>query len=195
MIKKFRHYFFAGILILTPMVLTFYILKALLDAAGSILSPFFDYLFGVHIPGIGLVTLLVIVVVSGIVAENVIGKKIFEWWDALLKKMPLVHNLYQPIKQIFSAFSNKDGKSKFSRVVLVEYPKAGSFAIGFVTNELEGKITERFEKKMLSCFVPTTPNPTSGFLLIVPLNEVIPLSISVEEGIRFVISGGISDTL
>jgi len=194
MIRKLRHYFITGMLVLTPMVLTFYIFKALLVAADRILSPFFDLIFGVHIPGIGLLALIVVVIASGMIADNMIGRRFFGWWDNLLKKMPLIHNLYLPIKQIFSAFSGKDAKSKFSRVVLVEYPKSGSFALGFVTNELTGEMTEKFEEKMISCFVPTTPNPTSGFLLIVPSSRVIPLSISIEEGIRFVISGGISDS-
>ncbi len=192
MIKKIRRFFFAGLLILTPIVITFYILKTMATVSDRILSPILDYILGVHLPGVGLIMLVVIIIVSGAIAENTIGKKMFAWWDKMFNRIPLIRNLYKPVKQVFSAFSNSDGKSKFSRVVMVEYPKAGSFAMGFVTNNIEGEIAEKIGHNMVSCFVPTTPNPTSGFLLIIPSDKIIPLSISVEEGIRFIISGGIS---
>lgn len=190
--KKIRRFFFSGLLILTPIVITFYILKTMASASDNILSPVLDYILGVHLPGIGLIMLVVVIIISGAIAENTIGKKMFAWWDKMFNRIPLIRNLYKPVKQVFSAFSSNEGKSKFSRVVMVEYPKEGSFAMGFVTNNITGEIAEKIGHNMVSCFVPTTPNPTSGFLLIVPLDKVTPLSISVEEGIRFIISGGIS---
>ncbi len=190
--KKIRRFFFSGLLILTPIVITFYILKTMASASDNILSPMLDYILGVHLPGIGLIMLVIIIIISGAIAENTIGKKMFAWWDKMFNRIPLIRNLYKPVKQVFSAFSSSEGKSKFSRVVMVEYPKEGSFAMGFVTNNITGEIAEKIGHNMVACFVPTTPNPTSGFLLIVPLDRVTPLSISVEEGIRFIISGGIS---
>lgn len=192
MMKKIRRFFFSGLLILTPIVITFYILKTMASASDNILSPMLDYILGVHLPGIGLIMLVIIIIISGAIAENTIGKKMFAWWDKMFNRIPLIRNLYKPVKQVFSAFSSSEGKSKFSRVVMVEYPKEGSFAMGFVTNNITGEIAEKIGHNMVACFVPTTPNPTSGFLLIVPLDRVTPLSISVEEGIRFIISGGIS---
>ena len=192
MMKKIRQFFFAGLLVLTPIVITFYVLKTLAVASDNILSPIFDYIFGVHLPGIGIIALVIIIIISGAIAENTIGKRIFAWWDNTFNKIPLIRNLYKPVKQVFTAFSSSDGKNKFSKVIMVEYPKAGSFAMGFVTSTIKGEIAEKIGHNMVSCFVPTTPNPTSGFLLIVPSDKIIPLSISVEEGIRFIISGGIS---
>lgn len=195
--KKLRNYFITGILVLLPVILTFYVLwLAYIFVAGIIeryVGGLLEALTGVGIPGLGVVVSVLGIMLVGILAHNVIGKRLLSLWDALVERIPLVRIVYMTIKQIVTGFTGHDEQS-FQRVVLLEYPHKDSYAIGFITGTARGAIESSLEDEALTVFVPTTPNPTSGFLLIVPRREVKVLDMSIEEGIRLVISGGIAGT-
>lgn len=195
--KKLRNYFITGILVLLPMILTFYVLwLAYVFVAGIIeryIGGLLEVLTGVSIPGLGVAASILGIMLVGVLAHNVIGKRLLSLWDALIERIPLVRIVYMTVKQIVTGFTGRDEQS-FQRVVLLEYPHKDSYAIGFITGTAKGAIESSLGGEALTIFVPTTPNPTSGFLLIVPKHEVKVLDMSIEEGIRLVISGGIAGT-
>jgi uncharacterized membrane protein len=185
--KKLRNYFLAGLAVILPVTVTLYLLKLVLGfvdgLAGGVLSLFTKR----HIPGVGLVSTVLVVLGVGVVATNVAGRRLVAFWDGLLLRIPLVNTIYRTSKQVVDALWYRE--RAFRRVVLVEYPRRGVWAVGFVTGETvrEGNHAE----KWLNVFVPTTPNPTSGFLLLLPPSEVVPTDLPVEDGIKMVVSGGI----
>lgn len=193
--KKLRNYSITGILVLLPVVVTFYVLWLVYAFVAGIIEKyvggFLEALIGVNIPGLGLVAVVLGVLGVGLLAHNVIGRRLLSLWDAFMERIPLVRNVYITIKQIVTGFSGHDGES-FQRVVLVEYPQKDSYALGFITGVARGAVESSLGEEAYTVFVPTTPNPTSGFLLIVPKDEVKMLDMSVEEGIKLVISGGIA---
>ena len=142
------------------------------------------------IPGLGIIILTIAMIVIGMFAAGFIGGFFIRLGDWMLKKMPLVSSVYSLLKQIFETFLSKQNKA-FNQVVLVEYPRKGTWVLGFVSTNTEGEIKDILKKEMLNVFIPTTPNPTSGFLLFIPKEEVVFLQMTVEQGLKFVISGGI----
>ena len=192
---RLRHYFLTGLLATVPLGLTIYavvLLVRLTDNALRLLPARLhpDALFGFHIPGLGLILSLAGIFIVGILASNLVGRRLVGLWESLLSRIPLARNIYVAIKQLMETlFSRRD--KNFSDVVLVEYPRKGVWVIGFVTGEGSGEIQVKTEQTLINVFVPTTPNPTSGFLLFVPKNELISLEMSVEEGFKLAISGGI----
>jgi uncharacterized membrane protein len=183
--KKLRNYFLTGIIVLLPITATLYILYWLFKFVDGFLGGFFKTFFGVSVPGSGVLFTLVIILVSGFLATNFLGKKLIGFGETIVSKIPLVNTIYTTIKQIVDAFLYAN-KMAFTKVVMVEYPRKDCYALGFVTGEFIVK-----DRKLLSVFVPTTPNPTSGILLIFPEEDVNFLSISAEEGIKLIISGGL----
>ncbi len=185
--KKLRNYFLAGLAVILPVTVTLYLLKLVLGfvdgLAGGVLSLFTKR----HIPGVGLVSTVLVVLGVGVVATNVAGRRLVAFWDGLLLRIPLVNTIYRTSKQVVDALWYRE--RAFRRVVLVEYPRRGVWAVGFVTGETVRE--DGGPGRFLNVFVPTTPNPTSGFLLLLPPSEVITLDLPVEEGIRMVVSGGI----
>ncbi|MBC7105815.1 MAG: DUF502 domain-containing protein [Firmicutes bacterium] len=187
MSRKLRNYFLAGLAVILPVTVTLYLLKLVLGfvdgLAGGVLSLFTKR----HIPGIGLVSTVLVVLGVGLVATNVVGRRLVAFWDGLLLRIPLVNTVYRTSKQVVEALWYRE--RAFRRVVLVEYPRRGVWAVGFVTGETVWE--DRNSERWLNVFVPTTPNPTSGFLLLFPPSEVVCVDLPVEEGIRMVVSGGI----
>lgn len=185
--KKLRNYFLAGLAVILPVTVTLYLLKLVLGfvdgLAGGVLALFTKR----HIPGVGLISTVLVLLGVGVVATNVVGRRLVALWEGLLLRIPLVNTVYRTSKQVVDALWYRE--RAFRRVVLVEYPRRGMWAVGFVTGETvrEGNDAE----KWLNVFVPTTPNPTSGFLLLLPPSEVVALDLPVEEGIKMVVSGGI----
>jgi uncharacterized membrane protein len=194
---RFRRILLAGLLILAPLALTIFVLVQVFRWMDGIFAPLIDRVLsqalqqpGVHVPGLGLLLTFLLVLVLGWLSTNVVGRRILLFFEALVRRIPVAKSIYGATKGILEAVSHDQGEA-FKRVVLVEYPKKDIFAIGFVTGGARwGAIAPRFSDLLL-VFVPTTPNPTSGFLLLVPRAEAIELPVSVEEGIRMVISGGI----
>lgn len=188
----------AGILILIPVAVTVFILVQIFRFMDGIFAPVVSRVLGralgaeapVHIPGLGLLLTLLLILLIGWLSTNVAGRRLLRSGERVLLRLPVAKSIYGATKGILEALS-KDQAEAFKRVVLVEYPKKDLFAIGFVTGGARwGRIDERLGDLLL-VFVPTTPNPTSGFLLLVPRGEAIDLPITVEEGVRMVVSGGI----
>ncbi len=186
---QFRKAFVTGILVITPLAITVWILYNLFEKIDGLLGAIVTRLLGRYIPGLGMLLLFFLVIGAGIFARNYIGRRLIRWGNLILFRIPLFNKIYIALRQIFEVFLG-ERKTIFQRVVLFQYPRPGIYAIGFVTSESGGEIMAKTETKMINVFLPTTPNPTSGYLLFVPEDELIPLSMSVEEGIKMVISGG-----
>ena len=187
---KIRNYFFTGIIVLIPIGFTLYLSKFLINISSKVLPNYINpnsYL-AFSIPGLEiLITILFITIVGGL-SLSFLGKKILKLIDKLFKQIPLLGTFWSAIQQMSESF--KQNKHKKKSVVLIEYPRKGIWAVGFATKENEGEINSKIQKKMLNIFVPTTPNPTSGFLLMVPIEDVIYLDMSFEEASKFIVSAG-----
>jgi uncharacterized membrane protein len=181
--------FGAGMFIVIPLGITIFILKFLFSFADGILGAYLDSLFTAithretHFPGLGMVTGAVIIYLIGLLATNFMGHHLIRWGDELLSRIPLVKSIYNSSKQLTNVL--RDGKSSYHRAVFVEWPRQGVRAIGFVTAEVERK-----GEKMVVVYVPTMPNPTSGFALFFREDEVLESGMTVEEAVKFVVSGG-----
>jgi uncharacterized membrane protein len=181
----------AGLLVAIPLGITLITLRFLFNLADGVLAPVMRgmvaFLFGkgFYIPGLGIISALVIVYLLGILATNVFGRPILLYWDRLLTRIPLVNTIYVTSKQLMDVFRHR-GRSSFQRAVYVDFPKEGSYAIAFITNET----VNSSGKRHYTCFVPSSPNPTSGYVLLLKEEEVYPTSLSVEEAMKFIMSGG-----
>ncbi|MFH1761666.1 MAG: DUF502 domain-containing protein [bacterium] len=193
MLKTIRNYFVAGLLILTPLVVTWLIIQKLFFIVDQVLREHLKAWLNQaglpYISGYGFIAVIIIILLTGIIGKNYFGKRLFNLAEKLLKKIPIINKIYIGIQQISNAFMAQN-KKLFSHAVLFEYPKKGSYVIGFVTRDITGEIRDRIGEETYSIFVPTTPNPTSGFLLFVPKKEVISLNISVEDAVKLIMSGG-----
>lgn len=196
MMSHIRRYFLSGLLVWLPIWVTILVFKFLLDILGNSLSllpaqyqP--EALLGYHVPGLGVVLTLVVILLTGVAAANFLGSRLVDIWDAFISRIPLVRTVHAGVKQMLQTLFTPGGQS-FRKVLLVEYPRAGSWTIAFQTGDATPEVDRHFEgEPMVSLYVPTTPNPTSGFLLIVPRKDVIELNLSVDQALKFVISLGV----
>lgn len=176
-----------GLFVIIPLGITYLILKIVFKWLDGILSPIIVFIFGDKIPGLGFISTVLLIYLTGLFTANLIGKKTVAYLETLLAKVPLVRDIYSGSKQLVETVSLKN-KNYFQRVVLLEYPRKGLRVIGFVTGET---IDKRTGEKLIQVFIPTTPNPTTGMLVIGTENEVTDTDMSIETGIKIVISGGI----
>ncbi|NLJ80493.1 MAG: DUF502 domain-containing protein [Firmicutes bacterium] len=186
-----RRYFINGLLILLPGVITVYVLVFGLVTIDGILGKVIARLVGFHIPGAGAVLTLLLVLATGIFTTNVIGRKVFHWAEGIFLKIPILNNIYQGVGQVVKAFSDSNEAQRFQRVVLVQYPRLGMYALGFVTNEDIPEFNTVIKSSSTTVFIPTTPNPTSGVFIVVPSTDCLPVDISVEDAFKTIISAGI----
>lgn len=186
-----RRYFINGLLILLPGVITVYVLVFSLVTIDGIFGNVITKLVGYHIPGAGSILTILLILGTGMVTTNVIGRKVFQWAERVFLKIPILNTIYQGVEQIVKAFSNSTDVQRFRRVVLVQYPQTGLHAIGFVTNDNIPEFNAVIKEETTTVFIPTTPNPTSGVCVVVPTKDCIPLDISVEDAFKTVISAGI----
>jgi len=180
-----RRDFLAGILVIVPLAATLLILKWLFDAIDGILEPVVEAIFGRPIPGIGFGVIILLIFIAGVIASNVVGRKIIERIEALLKEVPMIREIYSTFKQILQSVMLPH-KGGFREVVLVDFPRSGMKTIGFVTNRLK----DAAGHKLVSVYIPTTPNPTSGYLEIMSEDEITRLDMPVDDAIMMVVSGG-----
>jgi len=186
-----KRYLITGVLVITPIWGTYLIFKTFLTSMENLLGDYARSHFPeFYIPGFGIIALLMFIFLIGLLTANFVGKKLLDLWERLLKKVPVVSSIYSALKQIVDSFSMQ-GSGNFSRVVLIEYPRKGVHTIGFVTGTSKGEVQDKTKGKVLNVFVPTTPNPTAGFLLLVPEADIIPLDMKVEDGMKMIISCGI----
>ena len=187
-----RNYFITGVLVLIPIGFTLYLTKILIGLSSKIIpeninpNSYLPY----SIPGVEILISIIFITIVGGLSLSFFGKKILKLIDDLFKRIPFLRTIYSAILQMTETFSKKDNNKK--NVVLIEYPRKGVWAVGFATKENKGEMANKTNKKLLNVFVPTTPNPTSGFLLMFPIEEVIYLNMTFEEASKFIVSAGTS---
>ena len=191
---RIRNYFIAGIVVLIPLGITVYLTILIITISSKILPKEINpnHYLPYNIPGLEIIISLFIITFIGWLSLSFLGRKFLNLFNNILKKIPILRTIYSAIGQMTQTFTNTDSKRK--NVVLVEYPRKGSWAVGFATKDNVGEITTKTNKKLVNVFVPTTPNPTSGFLLMFPKDEVIYLDMTFEEASKFIVSAGTSDT-
>ena len=190
---RIRNYFIAGIVVLIPIGITLYLTLFIIEISSKILPKGINpnYYLPYDIPGLEILISILIITFIGWLSLSFIGKKFLSLFENLLQKIPILRTIYSAINQMTETFTKSEGSKK--NVVLVEYPRKGTWAVGFATRDNTGEISNKTKKKLVNVFVPTTPNPTSGFLLMFPKDEVIYLDLSFEEASRFIVSAGTSN--
>jgi uncharacterized membrane protein len=173
-------------------VITVWVLSVLVNTLESVVPSFLSpqALFGRDIPGFRVIVVLVVLFVTGILAANFLGRSILRFWEAILGRIPLVRSIYTSVKQVSDTLLAPNGQA-FRQAVLIEYPRAGCWSIGFLTGTSGGEVAEHLPGEHVSVFVPTTPNPTAGFLLIVPRSDIKPLNMSVDAALKYIVSMGV----
>tara|TARA_B100000780_G_scaffold262889_1_gene216399 strand:- start:452 stop:1111 length:660 start_codon:yes stop_codon:yes gene_type:complete len=192
--SKIRNYFFTGVIVLIPIGFTLYLSKFIINVSSKVLPSYFNpnsYL-AFSIPGLEIIITIVFITFVGGLSLSFLGKKFLKVIDRLFKQIPLLGTFWSAIQQMSQSF--KQNKHKNKSVVLIEYPRKGIWAVGFATKENEGEIANKVQKRLLNVFVPTTPNPTSGFLLMIPIEDIIYLDMSFEEASKFIVSAGTTST-
>ena len=192
-VNKLRNYFFTGIIVLIPIGITLYLTKFFIQVSEKLIPQEINpnnYL-PFSIPGLEIILSIIIITIVGGLSLSFLGKKVLQFINELFKKIPFLRTIYSAITQMTESFSGKDNAKK--SVVLIEYPRKGSWAVGFATKKNKSEISKKTEKNLINVFVPTTPNPTSGFLLMFPEEEVIYLDMTFEEASKFIVSAGTSN--
>ncbi|MBD1163841.1 DUF502 domain-containing protein [Pelagibacterales bacterium SAG-MED11] len=187
-----RNYFITGVVVLIPIGFTLYLSKILIGVSSNLIpeninpNNYLPY----AIPGIEILISIILITIVGGLSLSFLGKRILKLIDDLFKRIPFLRTIYSAILQMTESFSNKDNDKK--SVVLIEYPRKGVWAVGFATKENKGEMADKTNQRLINVFVPTTPNPTSGFLLMFPINDVIYLNMTFEEASKFIVSAGTS---
>jgi uncharacterized membrane protein len=195
--EALRRYFVAGILVFAPIGITIWATAWIIRTLDDLLLP---YALRLLFPGIddpprlflvGAVFTLLVIILLGVVARHLFGAELVRIWEGLLARVPIARNIYGGVKQLVEAMIRADRGERFNRVVLIEYPRKGVFALAFTTGPARGAVQAALQQNMVNCFVPTTPNPTSGFYLLIPEEEVRPVDLTVEEAFKIVMSAGL----
>ena len=192
-LTTFRNYFIAGIVVLIPIGITVYLTLLIVKISSNIIPKEINpnHYLPYDIPGLEILIAIIIITLVGGLSLSFIGKKLLATFENLLKRIPILRTIYSAINQMTETFTNTEDNKK--NVVLVEYPSKGSWAVGFATKENSGQISNKTNKKLVNVFVPTTPNPTSGFLLMIPKSDLIYLDMTFEEASKFIVSAGTSN--
>jgi len=190
-----KRYFITGLLIWVPLVITGWVLSLIistLDQSLRLLPATIhpQNLFGFAIPGIGALLTLAMILLTGLLAANFIGQKLVVWWDKLLSRIPVVNSVYKSVKQVSDTLFAPNGNA-FRKALLVQYPRQGSWTIAFQTGQPGGDLVNHLDGEYVSVYVPTTPNPTSGFFLMMPFKDVVELDMTVDEALKYIISMGV----
>ena len=193
-LSRLRNYFIAGIVVLIPIGITIYLTLLIISISSKILPKEINpnHYLPYNIPGLEIIISLFVITFIGWLSLSFLGKKLLDLFNKILKKIPILRTIYSAIGQMTETFTKSDNSKK--NVVLIEYPRKGCWAVGFATKDNSGEISSKTNKKLVNVFVPTTPNPTSGFLIMFPKDEMIYLDMSFEEASKFIVSAGTSDT-
>lgn len=193
--KSIRSYLLAGLIVWLPILVTFVILRFIIDLLDSTIallpaSYHPEHLFGMKIPGLGVVFSLALLIITGVIATNIIGQRLFGWGESILARIPLVRSIYNATKQVMQAIFASNSQA-FRKVLLIEYPRKDSWSLAFLTGNPGEKLFTHTKEEMVSVFVPTTPNPTAGFLMMVPKKDTIEIGMSIDEALKYIISLGV----
>ena len=194
-----KKYLITGLLIWIPLVITIWVLKVIFDALDQSLLLLPDsfqteHWLGVHIPGLGAILTIVVVFLTGIFATNFFGARLIELWHEILRRIPVVNSIYSSVKQISDTLFSTSGQA-FRKALLVQWPHPGMWTIGFLTGTPGGDVVNHVPEDCLSVYVPTTPNPTGGYFVIVRRSEVVELDMSVDQALKYIISMGVAPPL
>jgi len=190
--SSLKRYFLTGLLVITPIWGTVLVLKTLFVSVDSILGEMLaevvteDY----YVPGLGILTLIILIFLAGIMATNLIGGRIVRKWEEFLDRVPVVRSIYATLKSMMDILSFKQ-REKYNKVVMIQFPKDGHYCLAFVTGETRDEVQSLAPEPLVHVYVPTSPNPTSGYFLLVPENEVMSVDLSVEEAMKLIVSGGL----
>lgn len=187
--RALRKYVITGLLVLLPLAVTLYLIALVFSVTDGLLGSLTEYILGRRIPGAGAVLTVAIIVGAGMVATNVLGRRIIQFCEGLVTRIPLVRAIYNSVKQLVNAFTLQN-RSGFKEVVLVPFPGTNVRSVGFVTNDGPRLLTQAAGDDLITVFVPTVPNPTTGFFLAVPRHDVVPLDVTLEEGFKMIMSAG-----
>jgi len=189
-----KRYFITGLLVIVPIWGTVLVLKTLFVTLDGVLGDIPEkYLTQQYVPGVGILVLVLLIVLAGLLATNIMGRRVVKLWEGFLQRVPLVRGIYTTIKAMMDALSSQgqDGETRtYSRVVMIEFPRKGQYALALVTGVTPGDVQDISPDRVINVYVPTSPNPTSGYLLFVPESELIPVSMSVDEAMKMMVSGG-----
>ena len=190
-----KRYFITGLLIWVPLVITGWVLSMIVSTLDQSLrllpeSVHPQNLVGFAIPGVGALLTLAMILLTGLLAANFIGQKLVVWWERLLARIPVVNSVYNSVKQVSDTLFSPNGNA-FRKALLVQYPRQGSWTVAFLTGQPGGDIVNHLTGDFVSVYVPTTPNPTSGFFLMMPASEVVELDMTVDEALKYIISMGV----
>ena len=193
--KRLRRYLVAGILVWAPLAVTWFLLKVgvgLMDKTLAVIPAQYqpDELLGVHIPGLGVILTIIVLLVTGVLAANFVGRAFVGGWESLMDRIPFVRAIYSAAKN-FAEMVFSDSSQSFKKVLLIQYPRKGLFSLAFQTSSQLGEVQGRTGEEVVCCFLPTTPNPTSGFIIIVPRKDIIELDMEVDEALKMIISLGV----
>lgn len=187
---RLRTWLIAGLLVVLPVGVTAFVLLALFRFLDHLLGPIFTVLLQTEVPGLGLIAGVIVILFVGALASNIVGRRVVEGFDWLMMRIPLARTIYSTTKQFSDSILSQD-RGAFKEAVLIEWPRAGLYSVGFVTGETRGEAQEKTRERVINVFIITTPNPTTGFLCLVPESQVIPLEMTVEDALKLVVSAGI----
>jgi len=195
MLKHFRRYIVAGVLVWLPLGVTIFLIRTLIgvmDQSLRLLPAKYrpEALLGFDIPGLGLILTVIVLLVTGVLAANIVGRSMVNFWESVLDRIPIVRSVYSASKN-FAEIVFSDSNQSFKQVLLIEYPRKGLYSLAFQTSSELGEVQDRTGEDVVCTFVPTTPNPTSGFIIIVPRKDVVVLDMEVDEALKMIISLGV----
>jgi uncharacterized membrane protein len=189
-----KRYFITGLLVVVPIWGTVLVLKTLFVTLDGLLGDITErYVTQRYVPGVGILVLVIVILLAGLLATNIMGRRVVKIWEDLLQRVPVVRGIYATIKAMMDVLSFKDktgGTTKYSSVVMIEFPRKGQYALALVTGVTPGEVQDISPDRVINVYVPTSPNPTSGYLLFVPESELIPVNMSVDEAMKMMFSGG-----
>ena len=189
-----KRYFITGLLVVVPIWGTVLVLKTLFVTLDGLLGDVPErFVTQRYVPGLGILSLVLVILLAGVLATNIVGRRVVTMWEDWLQRVPLVRGIYATIKAMMDILSFKDttgGTTKYSRVVMIEFPRKGQYALALVTGVTPGEVQDISPDRVINVYVPTSPNPTSGYLLFVPESELIPVNMSVDEAMKMMFSGG-----
>lgn len=185
-----KKYFISGVLVVVPIILTWLVLRFLFRAIDGILQPILLSVFGYSVTGLGVLTTILLIVLAGVLTRNIVGSRLHSAGERMLGRMPIIRPIYTAAKQMLEAMAQPSARS-FRAVVAVEYPRRGAWVLAFLTKHLELDIQGE-RRRFAAIFVPSTPTPISGMVIMVPEDEAIEVDMSVEEGVKFLVSGGVA---
>lgn len=193
--KGMKGYFLTGLLIVVPLYITFYVLRLIVGSMDKVLLYLPEHIrpeayLPFHVPGIGLLLTVIIIFIIGLLAQNFFGRKLVSIGEYFMSKIPVLRAVYKGSKQFIDTFFVQDSDEGFNTVVMLEYPRKGIYGLGFVTGKAKGELQARTDDTTVNVFIPTTPNPTSGFYLIVPEGDLTPLDMTVEDAFKVIMTGG-----